>query len=103
MNAISYGTSCRDPSFSSDSLDDAEIIDPTDSVSQYSNQTIRDSNLPRTHTTQARTKAQHINNIRSMTDDKKVAATAAASSSNKRLSTGGSFLRQKSTDRKSVV
>lgn len=97
MNAISTGKYCRDPSFSSDSLDDPEEIGPTDSMSQYSNQTIRDNNLPRTHTTQARTKAQHTSHIRSMMDDKK--AAAAASSSNKDLSMGGSFLSQKSTPR----
>ena len=99
MGAISTGTSRRVPSFSSDKLDDAEVIDPIDSASQYSNQTIRDNNPPKTHNTQARTKAQHTSHIKSTMDVKK--AAAATSSSNKRLSMGGSFLSQKSTPRAS--
>lgn len=95
MNAISTGTSCRDPSFSSDNLDDAEVIDPSDSVSQYSNTTIRDNNPPRTHTTQARSKEQHTNTIKPIMDQK----MAATSASNKRLSMGGSYLNHKSTPR----
>ena len=96
MSAISTGTSRREPSFSSDNLDDAEVIDPSDSVSQYSNHTIRQNDSqPRTHTTQARTKAHHTNTIKSIMDQKK----AAASASNKRLSMGGSFLSHNATTR----
>ena len=95
MNAISTGTSCRDPSFSSDNLDDAEVIDPSDSVSQYSNTTIRDNNLLRTHTTQARSKEQHTNTIKSIMDHKE----AVTSARNKRISMGGSQLNYKSTPR----
>ena len=95
MSAISTGTTHRQPSFSSDNLDDAEVIDPTDSLSQYSNKTIRDNNLPRTHTTQARSKEQRTNTIKSIMNQKKATAIA----SHKRPSMGGSFLSNNATTR----